>query len=343
MSGGFALKKLMNNPENFVNDSLKGILRAYPDKLAYHPDDLRAIFRVPQDPDKVSIITGGGYGHIPLFLGYVGDGLCDGSAVGNIFTTPSSNTIRRVAEFLPQQNGILHIFGNFLGDRINFEIAIRQMREMGVRCDQVVVSDDIMSAPRQFWTDRRCIAGIVLIYKIAGACAKRGDSLDEMLPLLNRVNENIVSVGIGLSSCHIPTTTKPIFEIVPDEMELGIGIHGEVGVRRVKMTTSRVIAADMTDMLTNDLGLTRGDRAVLLVNSMASTPKDELFILYADIHSRLDELGIQVVRSYVGEYVTSLEMSGASMTLLRYDDEYASLLDVEASSPFVSFTSLESI
>ena len=242
-----------------------------------------------------------------------------------------------MTELLPSQNGVLYIYGNYTGDKINFEIAISQMKAAGVRCEQIVVSDDVMSAPRQFWTDRRCIAGIVLIYKIAGACARRGDSMDEILPLLHRVNENMASVGIALTSCHIPTTQKPIFNIASDEMEFGMGIHGEPGVKRVKMMTSREIAASMTDLAADDLKLTRGDRAVLLLNGMSALPKDELFILYADIRSHLDDLGIEAVRSYVGEYATSLEMSGASLTLLRYEDEYAPLLDVGASSPFVFF------
>ncbi len=291
------MKKIMNDPENFVDEGLKGILRAYPDQLTSHPGDLRAIMRVPQDPDKVSIVTGGGYGHVPLFLGYVGDGLCDGAAVGNVFTTPSNNTILKVMELLPGQKGILCIFGNYTGDRINFEMAASQLRESGVRCEQVVVTDDVMSAPNRFKADRRCIAGIVLVYKIAGACARRGDSLDEILAMLKRVNGSMGSIGVALTSCHIPTTKDPIFQIAEDEMELGMGIHGEPGVRRTKIATSKEIAKFMTEAVAGDLGLVRGERTVLLLNGMSAMPKDELFILYGNIRDCLDERGILVERS----------------------------------------------
>lgn len=332
------MKKFMNDPKNFVDDSLEGILYAYADRLRCHPDDLRAIVRTDLDSNKVSIVTGGGYGHIPLFLGYVGEGLCDGVAVGNIFTTPSSDSICRATELIPHKKGVLYILGNYTGDRINFEIAASQLLDEGIRCEQIVVTDDVASTPRDCWTDRRCIAGIVLIYKLAGACAKRGDSLDAIVSLLNRVNENMGSLGTALTSCHIPTAPKPIFDIAADEMELGMGIHGEPGVKRIKLMSSKELADNLIDTIVNDLKLKRGERVVLLVNGMKATPKDELFIFYGDAYRHLHQLGIGIARSYVGEYVTSLEMSGASITLLRFEEEYAPLLDAEASSPFISFT-----
>lgn len=334
------MKKFINNPEEFVNESLEGILSAYPRYLRSHPNDIRAIARsdfTKDDDNRVSIITGGGYGHIPLFLGYVGDGLCSGVAVGEVFTTPSSDTILRATEMVPQKKGVLYIFGNYTGDCINFSIAAKQLLLKGTSCAQIIISDDVTSAPRERWHERRSIAGLVLAYKIAGACAKLGYPLQKIVEILSRVNENMGSIGIALTSCCIPKIAKPIFEITEDEIEIGIGIHGEPGVERAKLMPSRELAAYMVDSIVDDLSLQKGERVALLVNSMGGTPKDELYILYNDVRHRLDELSINIVFSFAGEYVTSLEMSGASVTMLRYEDEYGPLLGAEAFSPFVYF------
>ena len=334
------MKKFINKPEEFVRDSLSGILSAYPTYLKSHPNDMYAIARAnftEADDDIVSIITGGGYGHIPLFLGYVGDGLCSGVAVGDVFTTPSNDTVSRVMEMVPQKKGILCIHGNYTGDCINFDIAAKQLNAKGIPCAQIVISDDVTSAPPERRHERRSIAGLVLAYKIAGACAKRGDDLETIANILTRVNKNIGSIGIALSSCSIPTTTRSIFEITEGEMEIGIGIHGEPGIKRERLMSSFDMATYMVDAVVNDLSLQKGERVVLLVNGMGATPKDELFVVYNDVRKRLREISINVVFSFVGEYVTSLEMNGASVTVLRYEDEYEPLLRAEAFSPFVYF------
>ncbi len=334
------MKKFINKPEEFVRDSLSGILSAYPKYLKSHPDDMYAIARAnftEIDDCIVSVITGGGYGHIPLFLGYVGDGLCSGVAVGDVFTTPSNETILRVMEMVPQKKGILCIHGNYTGDCINFDIAASQLRAKGIPCTQIVISDDVTSAPRERRHERRSIAGLVLAYKIAGACAKRGDDLETIADTLMHVNKNIGSIGIALSSCNIPTTARPIFEIEEDEMEIGIGIHGEPGVRRDRLMSSFEMAVYMVDAIANDLSLQKGERVALLVNGMGATPKDELFVIYNDVRKRLCELSVNIAFSFAGEYVTSLDMNGVSVTLLRYEDEYGPLLGAEAFSPFVCF------
>lgn len=331
------MKRFTNDPQQFVDDSLSGILHAYPQYLRDLPQDHRAILRAGGIPaGQVPIITGGGYGHLPLFLGFVGEGLCSGCAVGNIFTTPSCDTILKLTQAVPRERGILYLLGNYTGDRINFAMAAQYAAMEGIHCEQVIITDDVASASRANHSKRRCIAGITLAYKLAGACSQRGDSLEEIAALLIRVNENMGSLGVALSSCRIPGMKSNIFTLGEEEIEFGIGIHGERGMRRIPFAPSNQIAGYLVAAIAQDLCLTPGERVVVLLNGMGGTPQDELFILYNDVQHHLEEKGFQAVFSYVGNYATSLGMRGASLTLLRYEDAYGELLTAKAVTPFVN-------
>lgn len=332
------MKKLMNHPDTFLEESLAGVLAAYPEYLQAHPDDRRAIWRADRTvPDKVTLITGGGFGHIPLFLGYVGEGLCDGVAVGNVFSTPGQNTVYRLTESLPSQNGVLYIIGNYLGDHLHFDMAAERASANGIRTRQVLISDDVSTAPRSEWRNRRGIGGIVFVYKIIGAAARNGLSLDALVLLAERVNENMASYGIAFSPCQLPGTSSPIYSIGEDEMELGIGIHGEPGVKRSAMMSSREIARLSVGLLVEDLSLQAGERVAVMINGLGATSGEEQFIFYRDVHSELLARGIQPARRLVGRYATSLEMGGVSVTMLRVDDELLRYISEPAHSPFVSF------
>lgn len=335
------MRKYMNHPDEFVESSLSGVLQAHRDFLQCDSFDPRAIWRRQTDPKKIAIITGGGYGHFPLFLGYVGEGLCDGVAVGNIFSTPGAATICHVTRHLERKSGVLYLVGNYTGDIINFEFAASQIRQEGIPVELVKICDDIATAPREDRASRRATSGLVFAYKIAGAAAARGMTLAQTASLLEQVNQNMASYGIATHSCQIPGTDAPIFELNGKEMELGIGIHGEPGVSRCPMMTSREIAHHVCQLLGQDLSLHSKEKVALLVNSLGATSQEELYILYRDMCEQFEsQYGVSVVRNYIGEFVTCFEMSGVSFTILRLNKEFLSLLDDPAWSPFVSFRSL---
>ncbi|WP_313563480.1 dihydroxyacetone kinase subunit DhaK [Ruminiclostridium cellobioparum] len=331
------MKKILNHADNFVEDSLKGILLAYPELLAAHPEDIKAVHRAGAPiQEKVAIVTGGGYGHIPVFLGYVGKGLCDGVAVGNVFTSPGCETILNVTRQVNANKGVLYLFGNYMGDCMNFEMAAEIAEMEGIKTETVKVSDDIASAPRESWKERRGIAGIFFAYKIAGACAERLAALEEVKAIAEKTIENAATFGVALSSCWLPGSEKKIFEIGEDDMEIGMGIHGEPGVKRGRLTSSCEITEILLPSILEDLSIKEGQRVAILVNGLGATSQEELFILYKDINEALAARGIEPVRVFVGEYATSLEMVGASISILKLDDELLELLDAPAYTPFVN-------
>ena len=332
------MKKLMNHPSDFVRDSLEGILAAYPDFYTAKEGLPQALFlKNAPKKGKVAIVTGGGYGHLPTFLGYVGDGLCDGVAVGNVFTSPSSACILEVSRAVNGGAGILYLFGNYTGDSMNFEMA-RDMMEMDdIPVKILTASDDMASAPRDNWKDRRGIAGIALVYKIAGSAAAAMLSLEEVARITEKAMENTSTFGFSFSSCTLPDVGREIFEIGDNEMEWGMGIHGEPGVNCGPVESSAVIADKITQALIEDLSLVRGDEVAVLVNSLGATSREELYIFYRDAQAALLEKGIHVDRAFVGEYVTSLEMAGASLTLMKLDEELKRHLNTPANSPFIHF------
>ena len=331
------MKKLMNLPENFVDESVKGIIAAYPDFYKTCQEDIRAVAVKDVAPGKVAIVTGGGYGHLPLFLGFVGSGLCDGVAVGNVFTSPSCETILNVSRSVDQGAGILYLFGNYTGDGMNFAMAKEMLSFEGIDAEIVKGCDDMASAPKEDWQSRRGIAGIIFAYKIAGACAAEQKPLSEVKRLAEKAIAGMSTFGVAFSSCILPDVGRPIFTFEhDDEMEIGMGIHGEAGVKRCRLMTSDALAEKLTGDLLADTGIRAGDEIAVLVNGLGATSKEELFIFYHDVSEKLAASGVKVYKVYVGEYATSMEMSGASLTLLKLDGELKHYLDAPAFSPFTS-------
>lgn len=331
------MKKCMNQSDNFVDDSLKGIYKAYPGFYTSGSGDVRAVVHPGKKEGKVSIITGGGYGHLPVFLGYVGDGLCDGVAVGNVFTSPSCETIQNVTRSVENKAGVLYLFGNYFGDGMNFDMASEFSELEGIKTAIVKVSDDIASGPRESYTERRGIAGIVYAYKIAGACAGNGAALHEVKRVAEKTVENTATYGVAFSSCTLPGADGPIFELGEEDIEIGMGIHGEPGVKRGKMMSSKELAQELTTAVLKDLSIEAGARISVLVNGLGMTSREELYILYNDVDDLLKDKGITVVKAFVGEYATSLEMAGVSVSVLKLDEETEKLLLQQAYTPFVSF------
>ena len=283
---------------------------------------------------KVAIATGGGSGHLPVFMGYVGKGLADGACIGNVFSSPSAGQMKRVTKAIDGGAGVLYLYGRYQGDMMNFNSAAEESIKNGIRVESVIVSDDVASAPPERHSERRGVAGIFFAYKIAGAMANEMASLDEVKRVTQKAVDNTRSLGIALGPCTIPLVGKPNFEISDDEMEIGMGIHGEQGVERVKMRTADEIAATLVDRVVNDMPFVAGDEVAVLVNSLGATPLEELYVLYRKIDELLREKGLVLHRPYVGRYACSMEMQGMSLSLMKLDDELKRLLDAPADSPF---------
>lgn len=329
------MKKILNDPSRFVDEMLEGILAAHPDALKAANGDLRAIVRADAPvKDKVAIATGGGSGHLPVFMGYVGKGLADGAAIGGVFNSPSAGQMLTVTRAIHGGKGVLYLYGNYGGDVMNFDTAAEMADLEDIRVATVLACDDVASAPPDQWQTRRGVAGIFFAYKIAGACAEEGADLETVKAAAEKAVANTRSMGVALSPCTVPEAGRPTFTIGDDEMEVGMGIHGEPGVRRTKLEPADKIAETLTQAIVKDLPFQAGDEVAVLVNGLGATPKEELYILYRRVKSLLDEAGIRVYRPYVGEYATSMEMAGASLSLLKLDAELKRWLDAPAESPF---------
>ncbi len=329
------MKKLINDPQRFVDEMLDGLLLAHPEQLRAVSDDRRALVRTDSPKTgRVGIVTGGGSGHLPTFLGYVGEGLCSGVAVGNVFSSPSSEQCLDATRASDGRAGVLYLFGNYGGDVLNFGLAADQAELEGIKTRTVLATDDVASQPKARAADRRGVAGIFFAYKCAGAAAERGDDLDGVVAAAQAAVDSTRSMGIGLSPTILPTVGKPTFELDEGEMEIGIGIHGEPGIHRGALETADMVTDQLLDPIIADLGLAGGERVAVLVNGMGATPLEELYLLYRRVHQRLTGLGIQIERRYIGEFATSLEMAGASISIMRLDDATAELLAAPASSPF---------
>ena len=284
------MKKFINDPFDFVEELTEGIIHAHPDYYRAENGDLRVIVR--QDAPvkgKVAIATGGGSGHLPVFMGYVGKGLADGACIGNVFSSPSAGQMKRVTKAIDSGAGVLYLYGRYQGDMMNFNSAAEESKQNGIQVETVVVSDDIASAPPEKHDERRGVAGIFFAYKIAGAMADEMASLDEVKRVTQKAVDNTRSLGVALGPCTIPLVGKPNFEISDDEMEIGMGIHGEQGVERVKMRTADEIAANLVDRVVNDMPFVAGDEVAVLVNSLGATPLEELYVLYRKIDDLLRE------------------------------------------------------
>lgn len=330
------MKKIMNIPSNFVSDSLNGILIAHSDMLKAANGNNRAVVRADAPIEgKVAIVTGGGYGHLPLFLGYVGEGLCDGCAVGNVFTSPSCESILETSRAVHSGEGVLFLFGNYMGDQMNFEMAADFLADEGIETAIIRASDDIASSPRETWQERRGIAGILFAYKVAGALSMRGFDLKTIEKKTRAACENIVTYGVSFTSCQLPESDTPIFEISDTDMELGMGIHGEKGIKRCNLMSAAELSEYIVSRLIEDIQIKCGNRVAVLINGLGATSQEEQYILYGEVHKKLTSMDIKVVKSYIGEYVTSMEMAGVSVTLFKLNDEFESLLMDNMHTPFI--------
>lgn len=328
------VKKCMNKPELFVDDSLNGIYLAHAGFYESAGGDHRALIHRSTSKRRVGIVTGGGYGHLPVFLGYVGDGLCDGCAVGNVFTSPSCDTIMAVARAVAREDGVLFLFGNYFGDSMNFEMASTLLEMEGIRSAILKVSDDVASVPRNEWNERRGIAGIALMYKLAGAFADQGADLDEIVEFMKNALKNLSTFGVAFSSCVLPGAEKPVFELGENDMEIGMGIHGEPGICRGAMVTAEELGKTLALKLVDDQQLKSNERVAVLINGLGATSREELYILYPSIAQKIEETGAQITKVYVGEYATSLEMSGLSVSMLKLNEQMEKLLVQPACTPF---------
>lgn len=329
------MKKIINDPLHVVDEMINGIIKAHPDSFKTVDGDLRAIVRTSgPTKGKVAIATGGGSGHLPVFMGYIGEGLVDGASIGNIFSSPSVGQMAKVTRAIDGGKGVLYLYGRYQGDMMNFDTAAEMVEEEGIHVETVLVTDDIASAPRSEWKKRRGVAGLFFAYKIAGAKANEGASLEEVKSTVEKALEGICTLGVALSPCVLPAVGKPTFTIDDDEMEIGMGIHGEAGVSRGKMQTADEIAEILVSKIIDDLPYQPGDEVAVLVNSLGGTPLEELYVLYNKVFDLLNEKNIKIYRNYIGRYACSMEMQGTSLTLMRLDDELKRLIDAPANSPF---------
>lgn len=329
------MKKIINKPENFVDEMIEGILLAHPDKLKTPGEDGRILVRADAPVSgKVGIVTGGGSGHLPLFKGYVGQGLCSGVAIGNVFSSPSSQQCFEATKAVDGGAGVLYLYGNYGGDVFNFDLAADLAELEDIETRTVLGRDDVASQPNENKAERRGVAGILFAYKAAGAAAERGDTLDEVAAVTEDVVEHTATMGIGLSPTILPTTGEPSFDLPDGQMEIGLGIHGEPGIHRGPLETADAVTDRIVDALVTDLDLTEGDRVAILVNGLGATPLEELYVMYRRAHHSLADRGIAIDKKYVGEYATSLEMAGASISLLKLNEDRLALLNAPAASPF---------
>ncbi|MEC8445862.1 MAG: dihydroxyacetone kinase subunit DhaK [Actinomycetota bacterium] len=287
----------------------------------------RSIARVASPiAGKVGIVVGGGSGHLPAFAGYVGQGMADGAAFGNVFASPPARPVVEATTAVDSGAGVLYLYGNYAGDCLNFDKAQDQCREMGMDVRTVVLNDDVASAPIDQADRRRGIGGLFWVFRIAGAKAEQMASLDEVFEIATRANANTRTVGVGLTSCTVPANGRPTFHLEEDEMELGLGIHGEPGIKRQKVAPVDDIVDAMMDMILGDLDYS-GSEVALSVNGLGGTPAEELYVVYRKAKEICDANGLRVLHKNVGEMVTALEMAGASISLVRLDDEMGALLD----------------
>ena len=332
------MKKIINQPENYVNEMLEGLYIAHPDLITYTNDDLRCLVTANKKEGKVGIATGGGSGHLPLFLGYVGKGMLDGCSVGDVFQSPSAEQMLAVTKAIDSGAGVLYIYGNYNGDIFNFDMAAEMADfEEDIRVESVVAGEDVASAgPSQEGekNTRRGVAGIFFVYKCAGGAADAMLNLDEVKRVAEKAANNVRTMGVALTPCVVPRVGKPGFTIEEDEMEIGMGIHGETGIRRGKLEPADQIVDEMLEKIVNDIPYVNSDEVAVLVNGLGATPLDEQYIVTRRINQYLKGKGIKVYRYYVGEYATSLEMAGFSISLLKLDEELKGYLDAPAQTPF---------
>ena len=329
------MKKFLNDPVDFVDEMLDGIYRAHP-QLTYVAEDMRCMVTAKPKSGKVGLATGGGSGHLPLFLGYVGEGMLDGAAVGGVFQSPSAEQMYEVTKHIDQGAGVVYIYGNYTGDIINFDMAAELADLDGITVKQVVGNDDVASSIVGEEHKRRGVAGIFFVFKAAGAAAAEGLSLDEVTRIADKARLRTRTIGVALSSCVVPEIGHATFSIGDDEMEIGMGIHGEPGISRKKLAPADSVIDEMMERVFAEQYFSDQDEVAVLVNGLGGTPKEELYILFRRVSQLLEERGVKAKHVWIGEFATAMEMAGASISILRLDDELDRLIGAPANTPFFS-------
>lgn len=325
------MKKIINNPTDVVSEALMGMQAAYPDKLVYTPK-MEVISRKEKKTDKVAVISGGGAGHEPLHAGFVGKGMLDAAISGNVFSSPSPDRIGSAIEQVSCGKGVLMVIKNYSGDIMNFGLSADLAEMDDIEVAQVIVKDDVAVPDREEGTGRRGIAGTVFVHKIAGAKAEQGASLAEVKAAAEKAVRNIRTMGVAMTPCILPAVGKPGFQIADDEIEIGMGIHGEQGVETTKIKSAKEIAEILVGRILDDYDYS-GSEVAVLVNGLGGTPLMELYIMNLEVQKILEEKGIKAYRTFVGNYCTSIDMTGASVTLMKLDDELKELLDAPCDTP----------
>lgn len=327
------MKKLINNPERVVEDMLEGMAAAYPEYVRLLPDRNVVVRANSPVSGKVALVSGGGSGHEPAHGGYVGFGMLDAACAGNVFTSPTPDQVLDAVKAVDGGSGVLLVVKNYTGDIMNFEMAAEMATAEGIQTATVVVDDDV-AVENSTWTQgRRGIAGTVFVHKIAGARAQAGGSLEEVRAVAEKVVGNVRSMGMALTSCIVPAVGKANFTLADDEMEIGMGIHGEPGTHREKIRPADEITMHLAEKIINDLPYKAGDEVAVMINGLGGTPLMELCIVNRKLSTILGDAGIKTMRTYMGEFMTSMEMAGCSITLLKLDDELKELLTAPADTP----------
>ena len=328
------MKKIINDPSNFVKESIQGLVTSHPDVYSFAEDNENVITRSTKASNKVGIVTGGGSGHLPVFTGYVGEGMLDACAIGSVFASPSVDQIVSAIRNGNNGKGVLCIIGNYGGDVMNFEMACEIVAAEGIQTKKLIIADDIASASYEDRLKRRGIAGMIYIFKIAGSLAENGKSLEKVFETTSLANDNIRTLGVALSPCILPEAGKPTFEISNDEIEIGMGIHGEPGIKREKLRKADPLVDDLCKRILDDIKLDNKDKVSIMINSLGSTPLEELYIISKRVNENLSKLKIEIIKSHVGRYATSMEMAGMSITILKLNDDLENNLLSNSKCPF---------
>ena len=329
------MRKVINAPGAFVEETMEGIIAAYGNQVKLHNGDHRVLLtNSPVKEGKVGIVTAGGSGHLPVFLGYVGKGMLDGCAIGNVFASPSAQKMVDAIKASDFGSGVLCLYGNYGGDKMNFDMACETCEFDGITTKSVRMTDDVASAPKGDEAKRRGVAGLVYAFKTAGAAAEKMLNLDEVAAVAQKTVDNTRSMGIALSPCIVPEAGRPTFSIKDGEVEVGMGIHGEPGIEVRKMMTADEVAKTVLNAILEDMPLKSGDEVSVMVNGLGATPLEELLIVYRKVDLMLKEQGISIFMPHIGEFATSMEMAGLSVSVLKLDAQLKELLRDPASTPF---------
>ncbi|MBS3681616.1 dihydroxyacetone kinase subunit DhaK [Ornithinibacillus massiliensis] len=325
------MKKIINDANQVVQDMVDGLVAANPTTLKQVPETFVVVRKDAPVKGKVAIVSGGGSGHEPAHAGYIGKGMLDAAVCGEVFTSPTPDQVLEAIKSVDGGAGVLLVIKNYTGDVLNFEMAAELAEMEGIQVEKVIVNDDVAVEDSSFTTGRRGIAGTIFVHKLAGAKAASGASLEEVKSVAEKVVANVRSMGMALTPCTVPAAGTPSFQLAEDEMEIGMGIHGEPGINRGLIASADEIATTLTEKILEDYDFS-GEVAVL-VNGLGATPEMELYIVNKKVHALLADKGIRIYKTFVGEYMTSLEMAGCSVSLLKLDEELKELLDAESLAP----------